>query len=175
MSESDSFYPVRREPVIDPASKILTRDDLLARLGRPRSSTVVFTNGCFDLLHRGHVEYLNAARALGDLLVVGLNSDDSVRRLKGPTRPVNSEEDRAFVLAGLAAVDAVTVFGEDTPRELITALLPDVLVKGGDYTVETIVGAREVTEAGGRVVVAPLVPGRSTTSILERYRQGCDP
>jgi D-beta-D-heptose 7-phosphate kinase/D-beta-D-heptose 1-phosphate adenosyltransferase len=94
--------------------------------------------------------------------------------LKGPTRPVNSQEDRAFVLAGLAAVDAVTVFGEDTPRELIAALLPDVLVKGGDYTVETIVGAREVTEAGGRVVVAPLVPGRSTTSMLERYRQGCD-
>ncbi|MDB4947631.1 MAG: cytidylyltransferase [Gemmatimonadetes bacterium] len=154
-------------------AKIVTRDELLARLGRPRTAKVVFTNGCFDLLHRGHVEYLAAARAFGDALVVGLNSDDSVRRLKGPTRPVNPEDDRAVVLAALASVDAVTVFDEDTPRELIAALLPDVLVKGGDYTVDTVVGAREVIEAGGRVVIAPLVPGRSTTSILERSRQGC--
>jgi rfaE bifunctional protein nucleotidyltransferase chain/domain len=157
---------------LDPAAKIVSRDDLVRRLGRPRSNTVVFTNGCFDVLHRGHVEYLASARSLGDVLVVGLNSDDSVRRLKGPGRPVNSEEDRAFVLAGLAAVDYVTVFGEDTPRELIAALLPDVLVKGGDYRRETIVGADEVEAAGGRVVVAPLVPGRSTTSIIERVRQG---
>jgi D-beta-D-heptose 7-phosphate kinase / D-beta-D-heptose 1-phosphate adenosyltransferase len=152
----------------DLAAKILTRDALLGRLKRPRSNTVVFTNGCFDVLHRGHVEYLQAARSLGDVLVLGLNSDDSVRRLKGPGRPVNPEEDRAVVLAALAAVDYVTVFAEDTPRELIGALLPDVLVKGGDYSRDTIVGADQVEAAGGRVVVAPLLPGRSTTAILQR-------
>lgn len=156
----------------DPARKIVTREQLVARLGRPREATVVFTNGCFDVLHRGHAEYLAMARALGDLLVVGVNSDASVRRLKGPSRPVNGEDDRAFVLAALASVDYVTVFDEDTPYELIGALVPDVLVKGGDYTKEEIVGAAEVEAAGGRVVVAPLVPGRSTTSILERVRQG---
>jgi len=155
----------------DPAAKVLTRDELLARYGRPRAQRVVFTNGCFDILHRGHVEYLHRARSLGDLLVVGLNSDESVRRLKGPTRPVNPQEDRAYVLASLDAVDAVTLFEEDTPRELIAALLPDVLVKGGDYRLEDIVGAEEVTEAGGEVVIAPLVPGRSTTSILQRGRE----
>lgn len=157
----------------DPASKVVSRDELVARLGRPRDPRVVFTNGVFDVLHRGHVEYLAAARALGDVLVVGVNTDESARRLgKGPGRPVNPQEDRAYVLAGLAAVDYVTLFDEDTPRELVTALLPDVLVKGGDYTKEEIVGAAEVKAAGGRVVVAPLVPGRSTTSILERVRQG---
>jgi rfaE bifunctional protein nucleotidyltransferase chain/domain len=156
---------------VQPAEKIVGTDELLRRFGRPRSGTVVFTNGVFDLLHRGHVEYLYAARALGDALVVGLNSDASVRRLgKGADRPVNPEEDRALVLAGLACVDAVTLFGDDTPRALIAALLPDVLVKGGDYTIDTIVGADEVTAAGGRVQVIPLVPGRSTTSILQRAR-----
>jgi len=153
---------------IPPSEKVVDRAELLRRLGRPRDTKVVFTNGCFDLLHRGHVEYLQSSRSLGDILVVGLNSDDSVRRLKGPGRPVNPEEDRALVLAGLAAVDFVTVFDEDTPGELIAALLPDVLVKGGDYTRDTIVGADEVEAAGGRVVVAPLLPGRSTTSILQR-------
>ncbi len=151
--------------------KIVTRDELVARLGRPRSERVVFTNGCFDVLHRGHVEYLESARGLGDLLVVGLNTDDSVRRLKGPSRPVNPEDDRAYVLAGLAAVDYVTFFAEDTPRDLIAALLPDVLVKGGDYRKEDIVGGAEVEAAGGEVVVAPLVPGRSTTAILQRAAQ----
>jgi D-beta-D-heptose 7-phosphate kinase/D-beta-D-heptose 1-phosphate adenosyltransferase len=156
----------------DPAAKIVSREELIERLGRPREARVVFTNGCFDVLHRGHVEYLAAARAMGDVLVVGLNTDDSVRRLKGPTRPVNAEDDRAYVLAGLAAVDYVALFGEDTPRGLIAALLPDVLVKGGDYRKEEIVGAAEVEAAGGRVVIAPLVPGRSTTSILQRVREG---
>jgi rfaE bifunctional protein nucleotidyltransferase chain/domain len=156
----------------DPAAKILSRDELLARLGRPREAKVVFTNGCFDVLHRGHVEYLTGARALGDVLVVGLNTDDSVRRLKGPTRPVNGEDDRAYVLAGLSVVDYVALFGEDTPRDLIAALLPDVLVKGGDYRKEDIAGSAEVEAAGGRVVIAPLVPGRSTTSILQRVREG---
>ncbi len=158
--------------ISDPLSRVLTRAELVARFGRPRAQRVVFTNGCFDILHRGHAEYLRAARSLGDVLVVGLNSDDSVRRLKGPSRPVNLQDDRAYVLASLEAVDVVTVFEEDTPRELIAALLPDVLVKGGDYRKEEIVGAAEVEAAGGRVVIAPLVPGRSTTSILQRVREG---
>jgi D-beta-D-heptose 7-phosphate kinase/D-beta-D-heptose 1-phosphate adenosyltransferase len=155
---------------VSAADKIVERDELVARLKRPRGERVVFTNGCFDVLHRGHVEYLEAARALGDVLVVGLNTDDSVRRLKGPSRPVNPQDDRAYVLAGLAAVDYVTYFAEDTPRDLIVALLPDVLVKGGDYRKEDIVGGAEVEAAGGQVVVAPLVPGRSTTAILQRAR-----
>ena len=160
---------------IDPAAKILSRDALVARLGRPRDVRVVFTNGVFDVLHRGHVEYLAAARAMGDVLVVGLNTDASARRLgKGADRPVNPQDDRAYVLAGLAAVDYVAAFDEDTPRALIAALLPDVLVKGGDYTRDTIVGADEVEAAGGRVEVIPLVPGRSTTSILQRVRQGAE-
>ena len=156
------------------ADKIVDGATLAARLGRPRSARVVFTNGCFDVLHRGHVEYLEAARGMGDLLVVGLNTDDSVRRLKGPSRPVNPEDDRAYVLAGLAAVDYVTFFAEDTPRDLIVALLPDVLVKGGDYRKEDIVGGAEVEAAGGEVVVAPLVPGRSTTAILQRAHTGAE-
>ena len=152
--------------------KLFGRDAVVARFGRPRSETVVFTNGCFDILHRGHVEYLAHARSLGDRLVVGLNSDASVRRLKGPTRPLNDQEDRGLVLAALESVDAVTIFDEETPLALIVALLPDVLVKGGDYRPETIVGAREVVDAGGRVVVSPLVPGRSTTNLIERSRTG---
>lgn len=153
-------------------TKILSREALLERYGPPRAERIVFTNGCFDILHRGHVEYLAAARELGDRLVVGLNSDDSVTRLKGPGRPVNPEDDRAAVLAALAAVDAVTVFHEDTPRSLIAALLPDVLVKGGDYRAEDIVGGEEVRGAGGEVVVIPLVQGRSTTGIIERANEG---
>jgi rfaE bifunctional protein nucleotidyltransferase chain/domain len=154
-----------------PEEKILSLDELLARYARPRVEVVVFTNGCFDLLHRGHVEYLAAARARGDALVVGLNTDASVRRLKGPGRPVNEQEDRAVVLASLAAVDAVVLFGEDTPLRVIEALLPDVLVKGGDYRAEEVVGGPAVRAAGGEVVIEPLVPGRSTTSILERARE----
>lgn len=156
----------------DLPAKVLTRDELLERFAPPRAERVVFTNGCFDILHRGHVEYLAAARQLGDRLVVGLNADDSVTRLKGPGRPVNPEDDRAAVLAALAAVDAVTIFTEDTPRALIAALLPDVLVKGGDYTPEDIVGGEEVRRAGGEVVVIPLVPGRSTTRIINRAKEG---
>jgi rfaE bifunctional protein nucleotidyltransferase chain/domain len=148
--------------------KILSREQLLERFARPRIGSVAFTNGCFDLLHRGHVEYLAFARSHADVLIVGLNSDASVRRLKGPDRPVNPEGDRAFVLAGLESVDHVTIFDEDTPHALISRLLPDVLVKGGDYTVDGVVGAPEVIAAGGRVVIAPLVPGRSTTRILQR-------
>ncbi len=156
---------------VPPAAKVLDREALLHRFAAPRSGRIVFTNGVFDLLHRGHVEYLFAARALGDALVVGVNTDASVRRLgKGADRPLNPEHDRAVVLAGLAAVDAVVLFDEDTPRALIAALLPDVLVKGGDYTVDGIAGADEVRAAGGRVEIIPLLPGRSTTTILERAR-----
>jgi rfaE bifunctional protein nucleotidyltransferase chain/domain len=153
------------------ASRILSRDQLLQRFGRPRAGILVFTNGCFDILHRGHVEYLEYARSLGDWLIVGLNTDRSVRVLKGPGRPVNSEEDRAHVLAAMRAVDAVATFDEDTPHSLISALLPDVLVKGGDYAPDQVVGGPEVIAAGGRVVIAPLVPGRSTTSLIERTQR----
>jgi len=139
---------------------------------RQRSGRVVFTNGVFDLLHPGHVDILSAARALGDALVVGVNTDDSVRRLKGPSRPVRNENDRAHVLAALEAVDAVVLFDEDTPLELIRALGPDVLVKGGDYTVDTVVGAQDVMQRGGDVVIIPLTPGHSTTGTVERMRAG---
>ena len=133
--------------------------------------TVVFTNGVFDLLHPGHIDVLTAARAEGDTLIVGLNSDDSVRRLKGPTRPVRSAPERAYVLAALEAVDAVVIFEQDTPLELVRFLLPTVIVKGGDYTPDTVVGAAEVRAGGGRVVIVPLTPGQSTTSIIRKLRE----
>ena len=129
---------------------------------------VVFTNGVFDLLHPGHVDVLTAARARGDSLIVGVNTDASVARLKGPGRPVRSEAERAYVLAALEAVDLVVLFEQDTPLELVRALRPDVIVKGGDYTVDSIVGASEVESWGGEVVVVPLTPGQSTTSIIEK-------
>ena len=129
---------------------------------------VVFTNGCFDILHSGHVTYLAQARQMGDLLVVGLNSDASVRRLKGQERPVNSQDARALVLAALEIVDYVTIFDEDTPYNLIAKVQPDVLVKGGDYQVDNIVGADIVRARGGKVLTVPLVPGFSTTSIIDK-------
>ena len=156
---------------MDPDQKILDRDELLQRYGAPRAERIVFTNGCFDILHRGHVSYLAQARALGDRLVVGVNTDASVRRLKGPGRPVVEQEDRAYVLAALACVDAVTLFDEDTPAQLIAALLPDVLVKGGDYAPEQVVGREVVERHGGRLVLIPFVSGRSTTDILHRIQQ----
>ena len=131
---------------------------------------MVFTNGVFDLLHPGHVDVLVGARRQGDALVVGLNSDSSVRRLKGPERPVRSEAERAYVLAALEVVDAVVLFAEDTPLELVRALAPDVIVKGGDYSPDTVVGAPEVRARGGEVVIIPLTPGQSTTSIIEKLR-----
>ena len=131
---------------------------------------VVFTNGVFDLLHPGHVDVLLGARRVGDSLVVGVNSDESVRRLKGPERPIRSAPERCYVLAALSMVDAVVVFEEDTPIELIETLKPDVLVKGGDYTEASIVGAMETRLRGGDVVVIPLTPGHSTTSTIERLR-----
>jgi D-beta-D-heptose 7-phosphate kinase/D-beta-D-heptose 1-phosphate adenosyltransferase len=137
---------------------------------RARGGRVVFTNGCFDLLHPGHVRYLTAARALGDALVVGLNSDASVRRLKGAGRPVLTASERAEVLAGLAAVDHVVVFDADTPRDLIVAIAPDVLVKGADWAAEDIVGRDEVLARGGRVERIEVVPGVSTSELLRRIR-----
>ncbi|HKH93095.1 MAG TPA: D-glycero-beta-D-manno-heptose 1-phosphate adenylyltransferase [Gemmatimonadaceae bacterium] len=131
---------------------------------------VVFTNGVFDLLHPGHVDVLLGARRAGDALVVAINSDDSVRRLKGPARPVRSEADRAYVVAAFEMVDCVVLFEQDTPLELIERLRPDVLVKGGDYREETIVGASQVRARGGSVVVIPLTPGQSTTTIIRALR-----
>lgn len=154
-----------------PGDKIVDLDRLLERYRRPRDLRLVFTNGCFDLLHPGHVHYLQAARARGDALVVGVNTDTSVRRLKGPSRPLVPQDDRALVLAALESVDAVVLFGEDTPARLIEALLPDVLVKGGDYAVDEIVGGEAVRAAGGTVEVIPFVGGYSTTSLVERIRR----
>ena len=153
--------------------KIISLADARAVRERLKSigETVVFTNGCFDLLHRGHVTYMQKARSLGDALILGLNSDDSVRRIKGAGRPVLPLEDRACVLAGLEAVDYICVFEEDTPRDLIQALLPDVLVKGGDYRLDEIVGGEEVEAAGGRVRTVPLVEGHSTTDVIQRILQ----
>jgi rfaE bifunctional protein nucleotidyltransferase chain/domain len=138
---------------------------------RAAGTRVVFTNGCFDLLHPGHVRYLAAARALGDVLVVGLNGDASVRRLKGPGRPVLRLAERAEVLAALAAVDHVIVFDDDTPQALIAALAPDVLVKGADWSSEDIVGREVVLARGGRVERIDLVPGVSTSEIIQRIRK----
>jgi D-beta-D-heptose 7-phosphate kinase/D-beta-D-heptose 1-phosphate adenosyltransferase len=142
------------------------------RWRKEQTGRVVFTNGVFDLLHVGHIDLLTAARALGDRLIVALNSDASVRRLKGAARPVRSEAERAYVVAALEAVDAVTVFEQDTPLEIVVALRPDVLVKGGDYSLDTIVGRTEVESWGGRVQVVPLTPGQSTTRIIEALRAG---
>jgi len=141
------------------------------RWRKAQRGRVVFTNGVFDLLHPGHVDLLTAARSAGDALIVGVNSDASVRRLKGEGRPIRTARDRAYVLAALAAVDAVVIFDQDTPLELIKALEPDVLVKGGDYREETIVGAPETRARGGDVIVVPLTPAQSTTAIVERVRE----
>ncbi len=156
-----------------PESKILTRTELLGLFARPRHGRLVFTNGCFEILHPGHVRYLSAARGLGDALVVGVNTDASARLLhKGPGRPWVGERDRALVLASLECVDAVCLFDEETPRALIAGLLPDILVKGGDYRLENVVGREEVEAAGGDVVLLPFVEGYSTTDLLNRIRRG---
>lgn len=139
-----------------------------ARRLKAAGKTVVFTNGCFDILHLGHARYLREARALGDALVVGLNSDGSVGRLKGRGRPLVPEADRAEMLAALEAVDYVTVFGEDTPAELVAEIAPDVIVKGGDYKAGDVAGGKTVEAAGGRVVIIPLVEGRSTTGLIAK-------
>lgn len=130
--------------------------------------TVVFTNGCFDILHSGHVFYLREAKRQGDILILGLNSDTSVRRLKGENRPVNSEEDRATVISELKSIDYVVIFEEDTPLDLITDVVPDKLVKGGDYKPEEVVGKELVEKNGGEVVIIPFVDGKSTTNIIKK-------
>jgi D-beta-D-heptose 7-phosphate kinase/D-beta-D-heptose 1-phosphate adenosyltransferase len=153
-----------------PLEKIYPRKTLIETFGRPREGKLVFTNGCFDILHRGHVEYLHQARALGDLLVVGVNTDASVERLKGLGRPVVGQDDRVMILAGLESVDAVTLFEEDTPLALISSLLPDVLVKGGDYTADEMIGREEVEAAGGEARIIPFIHGRSTTEVIQLIR-----
>lgn len=154
--------------------EILTLDEAILRFGREKRNgrRIVFTNGCFDLLHPGHIGLLEQARALGDALIVGLNSDASVRKLKGAGRPVLPERERAEILAALECVDAVLIFDEPTPREVIARLLPDVLVKGSDWPGDQIVGREEVEAAGGRVVSISVVPGYSTTEILRKIREG---
>ena len=156
------------------SSSIYTLEQAILRFGREKRNgrRVVFTNGCFDLLHPGHIRILEESRALGDVLVVGINSDESVRILKGEGRPILPERERAEILAAMECVDAVIIFDELTPRETIAALLPDVLVKGGDWPGNQIVGREEVEAAGGRVVSVPVVAGYSTTAILEKIRQG---
>jgi D-beta-D-heptose 7-phosphate kinase/D-beta-D-heptose 1-phosphate adenosyltransferase len=154
---------------VKPMGELLNSTDLVSRVraAQARGLKVVFTNGCFDVLHLGHVHYLSEARRLGDLLVVGLNSDESVKRLKGEGRPVMPQADRAGVLCALSSVDYVCIFEEDTPDALIRLVSPDVLVKGGDYKPGEIVGADFVTEKGGVVRVIPMLPGRSTKLLID--------
>lgn len=149
----------------------LAESAAFAARARARGGQVVFTNGVFDLLHPGHIRYLDEARRLGDVLIVGLNSDESVKRNKGPARPMTPEHERAELLASLACVDAVVVFGEDTPADIIRAVLPDVLVKGADWPADQIVGRDTVEARGGRVVRVAVEAGYSTTAILERIRR----
>jgi D-beta-D-heptose 7-phosphate kinase/D-beta-D-heptose 1-phosphate adenosyltransferase len=153
--------------------KILSHDQLLNERARLRDAgrKLVFTNGCFDILHVGHVRYLQAARSLGDALVVAINSDNSTRQLKGAQRPIVPQTERAEMLAALECVDFVTIFDELSPRSLIAALLPDVLVKGGDWQLDEIHGREEVEAAGGRVLPLPFVAGKSTTNIIEKIKQ----
>ena len=153
--------------------KVLSPEQMLEARERLRSTgaRLVFTNGVFDLLHVGHVRYLAQARALGDALVAAINSDRSVRELKGPDRPVFDEAERAEILAALRCVDYVVIFDDTSPRKLIGKLLPDVLVKGGDYQIDEIHGREEVEAAGGKVIPLPFVPGASTTSLLERMKR----
>jgi D-beta-D-heptose 7-phosphate kinase/D-beta-D-heptose 1-phosphate adenosyltransferase len=151
--------------------KVVSQQELLdIRTRLKKKQRVIFTNGCFDILHRGHVEYLERAKGLGDVLIVGLNTDASVRRLKGAGRPIVEEDDRAHVLAGLASVDFVCLFGEETPQKLIELLVPDVLVKGADWAVEDVVGREVVEAAGGSVRTIEFLPDRSTSRIIEKIR-----
>ena len=154
-------------------TKIFSQHELLIQLKRWKlqNKKIVFTNGVFDILHEGHIASLSEAASYGDILIVGVNADVSVKRLKGNSRPINSENARALLLASLLMTDAVILFEEDTPQQLITALLPDVLVKGGDYTIEQIAGATEVIAAGGEIKIAKMIKGVSTTAIIEKMSQ----
>jgi len=152
--------------------KILPQEDLLKIVQklREKGKKIVFTNGCFDLIHVGHVRYLRAARQLGDVLIIGLNSDASIKRIKGAKRPIVPQAERAEILAAMEFVDYITIFDEDTPFTLITQVKPDVLVKGGDWAIEEIVGGDFVIARGGRVVALPFTAGKSTTGIIERIK-----
>ena len=153
--------------------KIYTREELIKQVARWKflGKTISFTNGCFDILHSGHITSLIEAAKEGDILITGVNTDSSTKRLKGDERPVNDENSRALLLASLAIIDAVTLFDEDTPLELILAIMPDVIVKGGDYTFEQMVGAKEVMANGGRVVINPIKQGFSTSGIIAKIRK----
>jgi len=153
--------------------KIYSLNDLIREANRWKfmQKKIAFTNGCFDILHEGHIFSLSQAAKEGDYLIVGINADASTKRLKGPSRPINNEHSRSLLIASLVMVDAVVIFEEDTPLEIIKALLPDTIVKGGDYTVEQIVGAKEVIANGGRVVINPIVQGFSTTGIIEKIHK----
>lgn len=148
-----------------------TWDELKKELNSLNDKKIIFTNGCFDIIHSGHVSYLKKAKSLGDVLVLGLNSSESVRRLKGETRPVNSEEDRAIVLNELKSVDYVVIFNQDTPYDLIKHIKPFIIAKGGDYKVDDVVGKDIVESYGGRVEIIPFVDGKSTTKIIEKMRE----
>ena len=156
--------------MIPSLSKVKTVSALSAKLNslKSRGSKVVFTNGCFDILHVGHVDYLEKAKRQGNILVVGLNSDSSVKKIKGSARPINRQRDRARVLAALSCVDYITIFSEDTPERLIKKLKPDIIVKGGDWKKKDIVGGSFVESLGGKVVTIPFVPGYSTTSLIKK-------
>lgn len=151
---------------------VLSIDDasMVSSSAKEKKQTVVFTNGCFDILHAGHVHYLNQAKALGDILIVGLNSDASVKSYKGDKRPINNEKDRAYVLASLKAVDFVVIFNESTPETLISKLQPTIHVKGGDYTIDQLPEAKTVHAYGGKIELLSFIPGKSTTSVIERIR-----
>jgi rfaE bifunctional protein nucleotidyltransferase chain/domain len=153
-------------------NKIYSLSNLLKQLAswRITNKTVAFTNGCFDILHEGHIFSLSQAAKEADYLIVGINSDSSVQALKGPERPINKENSRTLLLSNLAIIDAVIIFDEDTPLQLIKAIMPDVIVKGGDYTVEQVAGSKEVLANGGRVVINPIVDGFSTTGIIQRIK-----
>lgn len=153
-------------------AKIYTSADLLLQVKRWRlmSKKIVFTNGVFDILHQGHISSLSNAASNGDILIVGVNADSSVKKLKGESRPINGQQSRALVLASLLMIDAVVIFDEETPLQLITYLLPDVLVKGGDYTIEQIAGAKEVIANGGEVKITPILQGFSTTNIIQKMK-----
>jgi rfaE bifunctional protein nucleotidyltransferase chain/domain len=144
---------------------------LLVNRWKFKNEKIVFTNGCFDLIHRGHIEYLASAADLGTKLIIGLNSDNSIQKLKGPNRPVNTQADRALSLGALRFVDALVIFEEETPLELINEIQPDILIKGGDYSLDTIVGAPEVLSRGGRVEIIPFTSGYSTTKLIEQLKK----
>ncbi|MFN3300943.1 MAG: D-glycero-beta-D-manno-heptose 1-phosphate adenylyltransferase [Sediminibacterium sp.] len=155
------------------SNKIFTLENLKKQVAawRVNNKKIAFSNGCFDILHEGHIFSLNQAASEADILIIGVNSDDSVKRLKGPERPINNQTSRSIMLSNLAVVDAVVVFEEDTPLVLIQELLPDVIVKGGDYTIDQIVGSKEVIANGGRVVINPIVEGFSTTGIIAHIKK----